>query len=85
MEFRPRILGSGSPIDGGLGRVALPLYGQDFPAEGGLVGDTPPEAGASQHAKLDLHHVEPAAVLGCVVKLQPFYDAPGLIRGKGLV
>lgn len=42
MEFRPGILGVKPPIDGGSGGITLPLQGLDFPAEGGLVGDTPP-------------------------------------------
>jgi hypothetical protein len=51
----------------------------------GLVGDTQPEAGASQHAKLDLRHVEPTAVLEGVVELQPFHDMPGFSGGEGLM
>ncbi len=85
MEFRPSVLGAEAPINGGVGGIALPLQGLDFPAEGGLVGDTPPEAGAGQHAKLDLRHVKPTAVLGCVVELQPFNDTPDLRGREGLV
>lgn len=85
MELPPGVLGSKPPIDGGSGGVAFPLQSLDFTAESGLVGDAPPEAGASQHAKLNLSHVQPTAVFGCVMELQPFHDAPGLSRGKGLV
>ncbi len=85
MELPPGILGSKAPVDGSLGGIALPFQGLDFPAEGGLVEGTPPEAGASQHAKLDLRHVEPTAVFGRVMELQPFYDPPGLRGGEGLV
>ncbi len=85
MELPPGILGSKPPVDGSLGGIALPFQGLDFPAEGGFVRDTPPEAGASQHAEFDLRHVEPTAVFGCVMKLQPFYDPPGLSGGKGHV
>ena len=56
MEFRLGILGVKPPMDGGLGGIALPFQGSDFPAEVGLVGYTPPEARASQHAELDLRH-----------------------------
>ena len=59
MEFRAGFLGSESPMDGDLGGIALLLQGLDSLAEGGFVWDTPPEAGASQHAKLYLRHVEP--------------------------
>jgi len=85
MEFLPGNLCVKAPVDGGFSGIALPLQGLDFPSEGGLIGDTPPEAGASQHAELDLRHVELTGVLGCVVELQPFYDTPGLSRGGGLV
>ncbi len=56
MEFPPGVLGSKTPVDGGMGGIALPLQGLDFPAEGGFGGDALPEAAASQHAKLDLRH-----------------------------
>ena len=85
MEFRPGVLCAEAPMNGGVGGIALPLQSMDFPAEGGLVGDTPPEAGAGQHAKLDLRHVDPTGVLGCVVELQPFNDTPGLGGKEGLV
>ena len=85
MELPPGVLSSKAPIDGGLVGIALPFQGLDFPEERSLVGDAPPEARAGQHAKLNLCHVQPTAVFGCVVELQPFHDAPGLSRGKGLV
>ena len=56
MEFPAGVLGSKPPVDGGLGGVALPLQGLDLLAEGGLGGNTLTEAGARQHAKLDLRH-----------------------------
>ena len=85
MEFRPSILRAEAPMNGGSGGISLPFQGLDFPAEGGLVGDTPPQAGSRQDAELDLGHVEPTAVLGRVVELQPFYNPPGLRGGEGLV
>ena len=56
MEFRTGILGVEPPVDGGSGSIAFLLQGLDFPAKGRLVGDPPPEAGASQDTKLDLRH-----------------------------
>lgn len=85
MKLCPGILGVKPPMDGGSGGIALPFQGLDFPAEGGLVRDAPPEAGASQYAKLYLRHVEPTAVLGCVVEFQSFHDTPGFGSGEGLV
>ena len=57
MELPPGVLGSKPPVDGSLGSIALPFQGSDFPVESDLVGDAPPQAGASQHAKLDLRHI----------------------------
>ncbi len=59
MKFCPGILGVKPPMDGGLGGIALPFQCLDFPGEGGLVRDAPPEAGASQNAKLDLRIPSP--------------------------
>ncbi len=85
MEFRPSILGVEAPMDRGSGGVSLPLQGLNFSAEGSLIGDTPPQARSGQDAELDLRHVEPTAVFGGVVELQPLYDTPGLRGRKGLV
>ena len=56
MEIHPGILCVKPPMDGGLGGIARPLQGLDFPAEGGLVRDTLTEAGACQDAKFNLRH-----------------------------
>ena len=56
MELPSGVLGSKPPVDGGLGSITLSLQGLDFTAEGGLVGETAPEAGTGQHAKLNLRH-----------------------------
>ncbi len=85
MQFGPCILSTEPPIDSGFSSIALPLQGFDFPEEGALIGDTPLEATASQDTELDLRHIEPTAVLGSMVELQPFHDAPGLSGRKCLV
>ena len=41
--------------------------------------------GADQYAELDFRQVQPTAMLGGIVKLQPFSDAPGFLGGEGLV
>ncbi len=43
MELAPSILGVKAPMDCGLGGIALPFQGLDFPAEDGLVRDAPSE------------------------------------------
>ena len=47
--------------------------------------DPPVQALGSQHADLDLDHVEPAGVLRRVMELQPSQEAVGLLRRKGPV
>ena len=39
MKLCPGTLGVKPPMDGGLGGIALPFQGLDFPGEGGLVRD----------------------------------------------
>ena len=56
MKFGSSILGVEPPVDDGLGGVAFPYQGLDFPPESLLVGDPLPQAGAGQHAELDFRH-----------------------------
>ena len=71
MEFGSGILDAEAPVDAGLSFVSLQFQGVDLPAEGFLVRETLPEATAGEDAELDLRHIQPAAMLGSVVKLQP--------------
>ncbi len=48
-------------------------------------GEASCEATAGEDAELDLRHIQPAAMLGCVVKFQSSGDAPGFRRRKGLI
>jgi hypothetical protein len=65
--------------------VAVRLPGRHFPPQ--LLGRADPAAQAlpAQHAQLDLRHVEPTAVLGRMVDLQPFGDPPRPRRLERLV
>ena len=85
MEFVSGVLDAKAPVDATLSFVPLQSQGLDLSAEGCLVGETLPETDAGEDAELDLRHIQPAAMLGRVVKLQPFGDAPGLRRRKGLI
>ena len=78
MEFSSGVLDAETPVDAGLSLISLQFQGVYFPAEGCLVRETLPEATAGEDTELDLRHIQPAAVLGCEVKLQPLGDAPGL-------
>ena len=85
MEFGAGIEDVEAPVDAGLSLVPHLFHGLDLPAERFLVGETLSEATAGEDAELDLRHIEPAAMLGRVVKLQPLGDALSLWERKGLV
>ena len=78
MELGSGILGGEPPVDGGPRLVSLSHRGSDHPLERFLAGEPLVEAGAGQYAELDFGHVQPTAVLGRVVELQPFHDPPRL-------
>ena len=85
MKFGSCVPGVEPPVDGGPGRIALLDQGLDFPPESLLAGDPLLQAGAGQDAELDLRHVEPTAVLGGVMKLQPLGNPPGFPSRESLV
>src|SRR3954447_9684393 len=65
--------------------VACPLPCAALPSQRLLVRDAPTEALTAQHRELDLHLVQPRAVLGRVVELQLGSDAPRLCWLERLV
>ena len=85
MELRPGILGAEAPINGGPSSISFPFQGLDVSTEISLAGGTFFQTRTGQDAELDLRHVEPTAVLGCVMELQPFYNPSGLRGREGLV
>src|SRR5512132_2922520 len=80
LELDAGILGGEPPVHAAASRVAGRLPRGDLPREGHLVGQPPVQALPGQHTQLDLGHVQPAAVLGCVVQLQPVGQPLGLRR-----
>ncbi len=77
-HFGSGVVGCEHPFDAGAGGVSLLLPCGDFADEVFGVVDSAIDALAAQHADLDLDHVEPVGVLGCVVELDAAQDAPGL-------
>src|SRR5215210_347045 len=80
-------IGAGeAPGYGALGRVALGFPRIHFLGKRFSVGDAPiPQTLPSEHRELDLGHVQPRAVLGCVMNLQLTSDAPGLGWGERFI
>ena len=74
------------PFDTGACSISLLFH---FAAQSLGIVDPASEALSPQGADLDLNHVDPACVLGCVVELDPPQDLPGfggrerLIQGAG--
>src|SRR5712692_10835445 len=81
LEFHSGVGGGELPVDPHLLSVAVTLPGGDFAWQGGEVWHATVETRPSQYASLDLRHVEPTAVLGCVVSLQLVDQPPRLLRG----
>ncbi len=73
------------PGNAGSGIVALLLPRGDFAFEGRSVCNASVEALLAQHTQLDLDHVEPACVLGSVVKFQALRQPARFRCGKGIV
>ena len=63
----------------------LPLLCFGFVFQDVLCWNPAVEAPSGQHRQLALRHVEPAAVLRCVVDLQPLGHTGWLHRLKGLI
>ena len=74
-----------TPINGPSLGIAHLLPGRCFPGQGYLVRDTPVQALAGQDAQFNLRHIEPTPMLGGVVDLQPFGQAPGRCWGEHLI
>src|SRR4029450_496159 len=84
-EFDAGILGCELPCDLRSGDIAPLLPACDLTLEGVLMGDATRQALARQDAQLDLSLVQPGAVLGRVVDLEPVREALGLLRRERLV
>ena len=73
------------PICFGVVRVAAAFPGGNFLDQGLLVGDAPIEALTRQNAEFGLCHIQPAAMLGRVVPLEPLDEPPRLGGGESFI
>ena len=73
------------PIRLGVVFVAVVLPGGDFLDQSVFVGDTSIEALARENAEFRLCHIQPTAVPGRVVPLEPLDEAACFGGGEGLV
>ena len=82
---RGQALGGEPPVYDGGGLVALAFERRDLPSQQHFIAGPAVQTLPAEDAQLDLGHVQPASVIGCVVKLQAFGYAAHLGRSKCLV
>src|SRR5574341_904341 len=85
MKLGAGVVGGEAPLDGGLRRVAFIFQRPGFAGQRDLVADAPIPTLPAEDTQFQLSHVEPAAMLGRVVELQPFENAAGVRLGIGFV
>jgi len=81
-ELSVRVLSSESPLDGCARMVAVALPGSDFGFGRGAIRQPPIQALSTQGCNLDFGHIEPAGVLGRVVKGHTSQQVPGSGRAE---
>ena len=84
-ELTASVLGGEPPVYDGASIVALAFECCDLPFQQRFIADPAVQALPAEDAQLDLGHVQPASVIGCVVKLQAFGYAARLGRCKRFV
>src|SRR5215472_1801447 len=85
LELDSGVRGREAPVDPAARSVARQLPRRDLPLHGCPVGQPAVQALPGQRGKLNLGHVQPAAVLGGVVQFQPAGQSPGLGRLECLI
>ncbi len=85
MKLFPGVHGGEPPIDGCLGLVSFGLQGSNLALEESRIANAAIQTLFAKDAELNLCHIEPASVLGSMVKLQSFDYSSGLFRLEGLI
>ena len=76
LQFDTGILSCEAPVHPYRAPVALLLPRPHLPPQDALVRYAPAQALSNHHPDFNLGHIQPTAMLGSVVNLQPFGDAP---------
>jgi hypothetical protein len=84
-QLVPRLLSCELPFDARTRRVALPLPRIDFGDEDVTLADAAIQTLTAQHTDFDFHHVKPACVFRCVMKLQALKKAVRLRSRESFV
>ena len=85
MEFGSGVVGAEAPVDRDARGVAPRFVSRNGAFQGVGIGVSAFETGSAERAEFDLSHVQPAGVLGGVVKLQESHDASGFGGREGFV
>ena len=71
-ELTAGVLGGEPPVYDGASIVALSFERRNLPSQQRFIADPAVQTLSAEDAQIDLGHVQPASVMGCVVKLQAF-------------
>src|SRR5512134_3621944 len=85
VQFGSGMVKGEAPLRRGVLGIALRLPSCDLAGERLLVGDAPVQALAVEHRELQFGHIEPTAVLGRVLKLEPLDQAPCFLWRERLI
>lgn len=85
MHFGASFVDGEMPVGGSVLGISALLPGRDRAPQALAVGDAAVEALAIKHRELQFRHIEPTAVLGCVVEFEPLHQAEGFGGREGLV
>ena len=83
MELYPGLVVGELPLRFRMVFVSMRLPGSDFLDEAVFVFDAPVEALRRQNTEFRLRHVEPTAVFGRVMPLEPLGETACFCRGEG--
>src|SRR5487761_2052022 len=85
LQLNPSILTSETPVYGGAIGIPLVRPGTDLALQRGGVGDATIQTLPAQCTELDLSHVKPTAMVGCVVHIDLAGNPMGFCRFEGLI
>lgn len=85
MELHPGIGCSKAPVHPAFFIIVIALPCRHLSFDGLEVGNAGVRALAAKNAQLSFGHIQPAAMLGCVAKVQATQNALGLFRAEGPV
>ncbi len=85
MKLAASITNGEAPVDGPVLGVSLGDIGIDASSQDGFVANATGEAGARLDGGFHFGHIEPTAMLGCVVESQLSSYGVGLFRRERLV